>query len=345
LPNWDEASFNQETGTLTVNSVSLNSLYTLDAWCLAQIADILNRREDYEHYLSEYEEMKDLINRVLWDDKEGFYFDRHWDGRFSSKKAASNFYPLLARIPDRTMALQMNKHLLNPKEFWGDFIIPTISRDDPAFNRDHFSWRGAIWAPTNYLVYQGLKAYRFDAVASEFAKRSYEIFLRTWENYQLCPESFDARTGASRGHEFLSWGPLFTLIALEEYLDFTPWEGFRFGMINPEEKGKLSRMSILGRHYEVDVSRALVRLKEEDREILRTNGSAVFRRFLYSENEISFEIRAIERRDIRIQFLVEGKYQVLVDDEVVSLPKGRSCRIRVPEGDHVVLIQLLERVD
>jgi len=345
LPNWDEASFNQETGTLTVNSVSLNSLYTLDAWCLAQIADILDRREDYEHYLSEYEEMKDLINTVLWDDKEGFYFDRHWDGRFSSKKAASNFYPLLARIPDRTMALQMNKHLLNPKEFWGDFVIPTISRDNPAFNRDHFSWRGAIWAPTNYLVYQGLKAYRFDAVASEFARRSYELFLLTWENYQLCPESFDARTGAARGHEFLSWGPLFTLIALEEYLDFTPWEGFRFGMINPEEKGKLSRMSILGRHYEVDVSRALVRLKEEDREILRTNGSAVFRRFLYSENEISFEIHAIERRDIRVQFLVEGKYQVLVDDEVVSLPKGRSCRIRVPEGDHFVLIQLLERVD
>jgi hypothetical protein len=345
LPNWDEASFNQETGTLTVNSVSLNSLYTLDAWCLAQIADILDRREEYEHYLSEYEEMKDLINTALWDDKEGFYFDRHWDGRFSSKKAASNFYPLLARIPDRTMALQMNKHLLNPKEFWGDFVIPTISRDDPAFNRDHFSWRGAIWSPTNYLVYQGLKANRFDAVASEFAKRSYELFLRTWENYQLCPESFDARTGAARGHEFLSWGPLFTLMALEEYLDFTPWEGFRFGMINPEEKGKLSRMSILGRHYEVDVSRALLRLKEEDREILRTNGSAVFRRFLYSENEISFEIHAIERRDIRVQFLVEGKYQVLVDDEVVSLPKGRSCRIRVPEGYHFVLIQLLERMD
>jgi hypothetical protein len=30
---------------------------------------------------------------------------------------------------------------------------------------------------------------------------------------------------------------------------------------------------------------------------------------------------------------------------MVSLPKGRSCRIRVPEGEHVVLIQLLERVD
>ena len=345
LPNWDEVSFNQETGTLTVNCIGLNSLYALDAWCLAQIADVLDRNEDYESYLSEYETMKELINTHLWNDKEGFYFDRHWDGRFSSKKAASNFYPLLARIPERSRALQMNRHLLNPKEFWGDFVIPTISRDNPAFSRDQFSWRGAIWSPTNYLVYQGLKAYRFDAVASEFAKRSYDLFLRTWENYQLCPENFDARTGAARGHGFLSWGPLFTLVALEEYLDFTPWEGFRFGMINPEERGRLSKISILGRHYEVEVSPSLIRLREEDREILRTNGSAVFRHFLYSENEISFEFRAVEKREIRVQFLVEGRYQVLVDDEVVSLPKGKSCKIRVPEGDHTVLIQLLERID
>ena len=93
LPNWDEVSFNQETGTLTVNCIGLNSLYALDAWCLAQIADVLDRNEDYESYLSEYETMKELINTHLWNDKEGFYFDRHWDGRFSSKKAASNFEP------------------------------------------------------------------------------------------------------------------------------------------------------------------------------------------------------------------------------------------------------------
>jgi hypothetical protein len=95
----------------------------------------------------------------------------------------------------------------------------------------------------------------------------------------------------------------------------------------------------------VEVSRSRVRLREDDREILRTNGAAVFRRFLYSENEISFEVRSLEKREIRIQFLVEGKYQVLVDDEVVSLPKGKSCKVRIPAGDHTVVIQLLERVD
>ena len=34
-------------------------------------------------------------------------------------------------------------------------MIPTIARDDPAF-ADQFYWRGDIWGPTNYMVYEGL---------------------------------------------------------------------------------------------------------------------------------------------------------------------------------------------
>jgi len=344
LPNWDEATFNQDTGTLTINCIDLNSLYTLDAWCLAHIADSLERSVDYESYMDEYETMKELVNTVLWDEKAGFYFDRHWDGKFSSRKAASNFYPLIAGIPDKKMALRMTRHLLNHEEFWGDFVIPTISRDDPSF-KDTQDGRGTIWPPTNYLVYQGLKAYHFDAIASEFAERSSSLFLNTWENYQLCPEKFDSRTGEARGQRFQSWGALFALIALEEYLDFTPWEGFRFGMIDPEEKGSLSRVSIQDRHYEVEVSRSAVKLKEEDKQILSVNGSAVFRHFLYSENEISFDIKAFEKRKIKIRFLVKGKYQLLIDDEIVDVFKGKSKRFKVPAGEYSVLIQLLEIVE
>lgn len=344
LPNWDETSFDETTGTLTMNCLDLSSLYALDAWCLGQIAQILDKREDYNSYLAEYEKIKELINNNLWDEKEGFYFDRHWDGRFSKRKAASNFYPLLARIPDSKRALRMVRHLLNPKEFWGDYVIPTISRDDPAF-KDQQYWRGTIWPPTNYLVYQGLKAYGFDAIASEFAKKSLALFLRSWENFQLCPENFDSRTGEPGGRRYQSWGPLFALVALEEYIDFTPWEGFRFGMIKNEEKGKLSRISIQGRHYDVEVSSSEIKLKEEGREIFKANGEAVIRHFLYSENEIYFEVKSLEKRKIKIKFLTKGKYQLQVDDQIKEIFKGKSRKIEVPEGEHTVLFLLLEKLD
>ncbi len=346
LPNWDDATFNPETGTLTMNCIDLNSLYALDSWCLAQIAKVLNFKEEYENYLDEYESMKDLINKNLWDERQGFYFDRHWDGRFSNKKASSNFYPLLARIPNQRQALQMLRHLLDPKEFWGDYVIPTISRDDPAFKvEDQQYWRGTIWPPTNYLVYQGLKAYHFDPAASEFAKRSSALFLRSWENFQLCPENFDSRTGDAGGRRYQSWGPLFALIALEEYLDFTPWEGFRFGMIRPEKKGKISRIAIQGRHYEVEVSPSEVKLKEEGKEIVKAKGGAVFRHFLYSENEISFEVSTLEEKgiDVRVNFLTKGKYELRLDNQLKKVFKGKSLKTKVPGGEHSVLILLLEK--
>ena len=345
LPNWDDVPFDNEAGTLTMNCVDLNSLYALDAWCLSQIAGILNKHDDYESYLDEYGKMKELINARLWNQREGFYFDRYWDGRFSTHKAASNFYPLLARIPDEQQArLMINKHLLNPKEFLGEYVIPSISRDDPAF-KDQQYWRGTIWPPTNYLVYQGLKAYGFDAVASEFAKKSSALFMQSWRNFQLCPENFNSRTGEAGGERHQSWGPLFALIAVEEYIDFTPWEGFRFGMITPEDDGKLFRIAIQGRHYDVEVDTNEILLREENKEIFTADGGAVIRHFLYAENEVSFEIKSTEKRRIKIQFLKKGKYQLLLDNQLKPLFKGRSYKFDVPEGDHSVLIQILEELD
>jgi hypothetical protein len=340
LPNWDQTRFDESSGTFAMNCVDLNSLYALDCWCLAQMSQILEKTEDYETYMEEYEIMKSLIEENFWDEKEGFYFDRYWDGQYSKKKAASNFYPLIAGIPDQRKALRMLRRLLNENEFWGDYILPTISRDDPAF-KDQQYWRGTIWPPTNYLVYQGLKAYGFDAVASEFASKSANLFLRSWNNFQLCPENYDSRTGEAGGQRYQSWGPLFALIALEEFLDVTPWEGFRFGMINPEKKGRLSRIAVQGRHYDVEVNKSSVKLWEEGKEIIHCNGSAVFRNFLYSKNEVYFEIKALEPREVKVRFLTKGKYELILDDRVKKLFEGNSTKIQIPEGEHTVLVLLI----
>jgi len=344
LPNWEETSWSESSGTLSLNCLDLNCLYALDAYCLSQIADILDLSEDHGRYLQEYEHMKALINDRLWNEREGFYFDRHWDGTFSPRKAASSFYPLLARLPDARRSSLVVKRLLDPKEFWGEYIIPTISRDDPLFKEQQY-WRGTIWPPTNYLVYQGLKAAGYDAVAGELARKSLALFLRSWRNFQLCPENFDSRTGEAGGQRYQSWGPLFALIAVEEYLDFTPWEGFRFGILDPEEKGKLRRLAIQGRHYQVEVSPSETKLIEEDEEIIRASGGAVFRHFLYSENEVSFEFKSLKPRELRIRFLKKGKYQMLVDNQLKMVFRGDTLRFQLPDGEHAVLVQLLEAED
>jgi hypothetical protein len=346
LPSWDEVAFNEKSGTLALNCVDLNSLYALDAWCLAEIAGVLELPADVERYRKEYERTKSLVNAMLWNEEAGFYCDRHWDGRFSTHKAASSFYPLLARIPDEARAQRMLKRLLDPRQFWGDFVVPSISRDDPAFRPgSQQSWRGAIRPVTNYLVYQGLKAYGFDAVASEFARKSAAMFLTSWQSFGLSPEDFDSLTGEAGGDRYHSGGPLAGLIAVEEYLDFTPHEGFRFGLLRPDAKGKLSRVLIQGRHYEVEVSNSTTVLREEGEALLSVDGCAVIRRFLYNEAEVSFSFKSLKPREVRLRFLKKGKYQLLVDGREVDVFSASARRFEMPEGDHTVLVQLLEDLE
>ncbi len=341
LRGLDEAGWSDETGTLKMNCLDLNCLFALDAWCLSQIAGILDMDQDAQGYVDEYEKVRALINTRLWNEKEGFYFDRHWDGRFSARTAASNFYPLIARIPDEKRALRLLKQLLDPKKFWGEFVVPTVPRPDTAF-KDHQSWRGAVRPLPNYLIYQGLKAYGFDAVAEDFARKSADLFLRSWKNFQLCPESFDTRTGEASGQRHWSGGPLLALIAIEEYLDFTPWEGFRFGMLKPEGKGSLSRIAIQGRHYGVEVAPSRTVLREEGRTLVRADGGAVVRRFLYTESEVSFDFKALDDREVRLRLLKNGKHQLLIDNREVKVFTGSSVEFDIPAGDHSVLVMLLE---
>ncbi len=344
LPGWDEAGWDDDAGTLKMNCLDLNCLFALDAWCLSQIAGILDRDQAAQTYLDEYEKVRALVNAKLWNEKEGAYFDRHWDGRFSTRSSASSFYPLIARIPDEKRGLRLLKHLLDPRKFWGEFVVPTVSRSDPAL-KDQKSRRGAIRPMTNYLVYQGLKAYGFDAVAEDLARKSADLFLRSWKNFQLCPESYDTRTGEAAGERYQSRGPLLALIAIEEYLDFTPWEGFRFGMLKPESKGRLSRIAIQGRHYEVEVAPSRTVLREEGRTLVRTDGGAVVRRFLYTESEVSFDFKALDEREVGIRLLKNGKHQLLIDNREVKVFTGSSVDFDIPAGDHSVLVMLLEETE
>ena len=91
----------------------------------------------------------------------------------------------------------IDEHLLNPKEFWGTYVVPTIARNDPAFP-DQFYWRGAIWGPTNYMIYQGITRYGYDKVALEYAQKNYNLFMDDWKTNQHDDEQY-FHEGRKRG--------------------------------------------------------------------------------------------------------------------------------------------------
>ena len=98
-----------------------------------------------------------------------------------------------AATPEQAHTM-IEKHLLNPEEFAGEWVIPSIARNDPAF-KDQDYWRGRIWGPMNYLVYLGLRNYDDPAARKEFAEKSYALFLKEWTEKRHVHENYNAVLG------------------------------------------------------------------------------------------------------------------------------------------------------
>ena len=214
LPLWEEAEWDSRRQILAMSAVDLCSYRALDLESLSLIAGVLGDGPTAERLAADYRRLAATMNRVLWSEAAGLYLDELPSG-LSARVAASNFLPLAAGIPDARQAGRMVQTLRDPARFWGDRVLPTVARDDPAF-RDQQYWRGSIWPPMNYLVLQGLRRYGFTALAAELARKGAEMFLADRRRTGMCRENFDARTGAGCGQRFQSWAPLFALGALEE---------------------------------------------------------------------------------------------------------------------------------
>ena len=214
LPLWDEAEWDPEREVLAMSAVDLCSYRALDLECLSRIARILGDDAAAGRLASGYRRLAELMNRVLWCEDAGLYLDELPAGP-SRRVAASNFLPLVAGIPSRRRARRMLDTLRDPARFWGDRVLPTISRDDPAFDDQQY-WRGSIWPPMNYLILQGLRRYGFDDLAHDLAWKGARMFLEDRRRTGFCRENFDSRTGEGRGQRFQSWAPLFALGALEQ---------------------------------------------------------------------------------------------------------------------------------
>jgi hypothetical protein len=219
-PMYDDSTYSVQTHMLEYGDVGLMSMYIADCDALAKLAGELGKA-------TEAKELKDRAARyrgklaTMWDEEAGIFLNQDLHtGRKNTRLSPTNFYPMLARAATAEQARTMiEKHLLNKNEFWGEWVIPSIARNDPAF-KDQNYWRGRIWGPMNFLVYLGLQNYQEPAARSAFAERSYALFLKEWKENGHVHENYNAILGSgddvANSDRFYHWG---ALLGYVEYLE------------------------------------------------------------------------------------------------------------------------------
>ncbi|HEX8711375.1 MAG TPA: trehalase family glycosidase [Terracidiphilus sp.] len=218
-PMYDSSTYNQQTHVLEYADVGLMSMYIADCDALAQMAEVLGKPE-VEKELKERSTRYRAKLATLWSPQAGIFLNKDLhSGESNTRLSPTNFYPMLAHAATPEQAHTMiEKHLLNPNEFWGEWIIPSIERKDPAFHDQNY-WRGRIWGPMNYLVYLGLCNYDDAQVRQQFADKSYALFLKEWTQSRHVHENYNAITGTGddvrNSDRFYHWG---ALLGYVEYL-------------------------------------------------------------------------------------------------------------------------------
>ncbi|MCX6300033.1 MAG: trehalase family glycosidase [Bacteroidetes bacterium] len=211
-PMWDDAVYDSTKHCLMLADVGLMSLYITDCRSLAEIADVLGKMQIAKELTQRADKYARKLE-TLWDDQFGLYLNKNLvTGKLSRRLSPTLFYPLLAKVPNQQKASRMMKeHFYNPDEFWGEFIMPSISRNDPAF-KDNKYWRGRIWAPMNFLVYLGTRNYQLPMAKKDMIEKSKNLLLKSWIGTYHIFENYNSVNGrgddSGMSDAFYHWGSL-----------------------------------------------------------------------------------------------------------------------------------------
>ncbi len=194
---------------------------------LEKMATLLGKKKITTKLNQERQALIKLINEHMWNEETQFYQDIDANGRFSSVKSIGAYWALLDSqvVPEK----RLTPFIQQLRDNWAfnlPHMIPSQSADSVGYNaQSGNSWRGAIWASTNYMVLRGLHHVKQFRLAHKIGVNHLEnvaqVFKETntfWQNY--APET--AVSGDPSLPNFISTAGLSAIsILLENVIGIT----------------------------------------------------------------------------------------------------------------------------
>ena len=197
---------------MPVESPDLNTYLCIQMQSLAEMAEALGMFEDGSKWRSRAEAIVQRMIDDLWDEVSGLFRATH-DENPIPVITPFNLLPLwTGHLPEK-ICVRLIAHLKNPREFWGERVIPTVARNDPAYDPETM-WRGPIWVNINYFFIEALRRVGDDALANELRDKTLNLIMDQAGIF----EYYNAETGVPplRAGGMFSWtAAVFIDLALE----------------------------------------------------------------------------------------------------------------------------------
>ncbi|HEV8229746.1 MAG TPA: trehalase family glycosidase [Candidatus Limnocylindria bacterium] len=195
-----------------VNVIYADGLRALGGLCRAAGASDIEARE----FETRARRVVNALQEKCWDDRAGAFWDLDgWDEERARVLTFSSLFPLVLADLDPMIAKRLvEEHLLNEREFWLSYPIPTVAASEPSFDpgwTTRTTWRGPTWINVNWYLYHGLRAHGYREVASQLAERTFAMVAKSGIR-----EFYDPRSAEGQGAVDFGWSCLvLDLIAAE----------------------------------------------------------------------------------------------------------------------------------
>ena len=204
-------------GSMNRESVDLNAYLFAEKKYLANIANQLDETEKATMYLAEAEKLKQVIHKIFYDEKSGWFYDVDLDTKNQFKVfGAEGWIPLWANVATPEQAAKVREIMVDSTKFATYIPFPTLAADHPRFEPQNGYWRGPVWLDQAYFAIQGLKNYGYEKDAIQFSHHLFDR-LEGLKNSDLpIRENYHPLTGEGLESKHFSWSAAHLLMLLIE---------------------------------------------------------------------------------------------------------------------------------
>jgi alpha,alpha-trehalase len=186
-----------------LNTVALNSLlykYETDiAYLIKTYFEDSYTYKDKVYVANDWlvkaESRLELMNELMWDDADNLFYDYNLVSNSKRKyQAATNFFPLWAKVATKEQARKLKDKLLSDLKAKGGILASSkFSTESFATNEVERQWDYPNgWAPHQMLLWKGLLNYGYEKEAQELAYRWLWMITKNAVDYNgTIPEKYD----------------------------------------------------------------------------------------------------------------------------------------------------------
>jgi glycogen debranching enzyme len=160
---------------MPVESPDLNTYLCVQMGSLAIMAELLGMDSEAQMWRRRAAAIVRRMSHDIWDEEAGLFRAMH-DEQPIPVVTPFNLYPLWTGQLPEAMRDRLIAHLTDPEEFWGEYALPSVARND-AHHDPEKMWRGPVWANINYIFIEALRQVGRHDLADQLMDRTLNLIM------------------------------------------------------------------------------------------------------------------------------------------------------------------------